>query len=235
MSRQLPYVEFVEKPREEEKEKFVLTRRSGQYIPFKIKEVQKLPTLKREEVIEEFNPAQRRRLFITPTREEEVSVNENYNVNYAPTFIEAIKQRVKYVFEPLFSDSNYQEVDAKVKYKPRIAYKKKTVYKPKDFYKYLEDTDYEPHVTQIAVEDFAPRDKNFLTYNPSVVQETYPTFTYATFGLPDTFIDQYAPEESIKIKPVTDFEIRARPRPLIVSHAHLVLLDKLMKEVFTNA
>ena len=109
------------------------------------------------------------------------------------------------------------------------------MYKPKDFYKYLENNDYEPHVTQIAVEDFAPKDKNILSYNPSVVQESYPTFTYATFGLPDTFIDQYAPEESIKIKPVTDFEIRARPRPLIVSHAHLVLLDKLMKEVFTNA
>jgi len=235
MSGQLPYVEFVEKPQQTEERKVVLVRRNGQYIPYKIKEVQKFPTLKREEVIEESKPVQRRRLFITPTRGEEVSVNENYSVNYSPTFVEAIRQRVKYVFAPLFSDSNYQEIDTKVKYKLRVAYKKKTVYKPKDFYKYLEDNDYEPHVTQIAVEDFAPKDKNILSYNPSVVQESYPTFTYATFGLPDTFIDQYAPEESIKIKPVTDFEIRAKPRPLIVSQAHLVLLDKLMKEVFRNA
>jgi hypothetical protein len=109
------------------------------------------------------------------------------------------------------------------------------VYKPKDFYKYLEDNDYEPHLTQIAVEDFAPKDKNVMSYNPQIVQESYPIFAYATYGLPDTFIDQYAPEEIVRIKPITDFEIRAKPKPLIVSQTHLILLNKLMTEVFTHA
>jgi len=230
-------VKVVQPPKEEEKKlNYVLVRENGKLVPYKITEVKKLSLPRRreelkEEVEEEIIPAQRRRLFITPTRSEEVSVNENVNVDYSPTFIEAIRQRVKNVFEPLFSDTSYQEVNVKSKYKPRLALKKKVIFKPKDFYKYFEDYDYEPHLTQIAVEDFAPKDKESITYNPQVVQESYPVFTYATYGLPDTFIDQYAPEESVKIKPVTEFEIRAKPKPLIVSKAHLILLNKLLNEV----
>jgi hypothetical protein len=231
-------IKVVQPPKEEveEKSNYVLVRQNGRLVPFKVTEVKKLELPKRreelkEEVEEEVIPAQRRRLFITPTRSEEVSVNEDVNVNYSPTFIEAIRNRVRSVFEPLFSDTSYQEVNVKSKYKPRLALKKKVVFKPKDFYKFFEDYDYEPHLTQIAIEDFAPKDKEVLQYSPQTVQESYPVFTYATYGLPDTYIDQYAPEESVKIKPVTEFEIKARPKPLIISQAHLILLNKLLNEV----
>jgi len=232
MSRQVPLYVAPPKPKEEEKQQFVFVRENGRLVPYKVKEVQKLPTLKKEEEIkEEVLPVQKRRLFITPTRGEEISDNENLDINYSPTFIEAIKERVKSVFEPLFSSSDYKEVERKVKYKPRMALKKKVIIKPKDFYKYFEDNDYEPHLRQITVEDFAPKNKNVMSFSPQDVQESYPVFTYATYGLPDTYIDQYAPEESVKINPVTEFEIRAKPKPIIISQSYLLLLNRLLSEV----
>jgi len=244
MSQQVLYVmppkEYLEKkqqPKEEVEEKadYVLVQQKGRLVPFKVSEVKKLELPNREElkqkVEEEIIPTQRSRIFITPNVGEEVSVSENINVNYSPSFIEAIKQRVKSVFEPLFYDYSYQKIDTRVKYKPRVAYKSKAIYKPKDFYKYFENRDYEPHLTQIAVEDFAPKDNESVNYSPQVVQESYPVFTYATYGIPDTFVDQYAPEDTVKIKPVTEFEIHAKPKPLIVSQSYLVLLNKLLGEV----
>jgi len=183
-----------------------------------------------EQVLEKFKSKEKiEEEEVTP--QSKIKYNEEVQTEYSPTFLDRIRQRAKTVFEPLFSESTYNEINYKTKYKPRLALKKKVIFKPKDFYKYFEDYNYEPHLTQIAVEDFAPKDKEVLSYNPQVVQESYPVFTYATYGMPDTFIDQYAPEESVKIKPVTEFEIRARPKPLIVSQTHLILLNKLLNEV----
>jgi hypothetical protein len=185
----------------------------------------------KEKVEEEVPPLQRGRIILIPKRERKIAVNNEIETEYSPTFIDRVRERVKSVFEPLFSESTYKEVEYKTKYKPRLVLKKKVIYKPRNYYTFYEDYAYEPHYTQIAVEDFAPRDRESLTYSPQVEQESYPVFTYATYGIPDTYIDQYAPEESVKIKPVTEFEIKARPKPLIVSKAHLILLNKLLNEV----
>jgi len=73
MSKQVPIYVAPPKPKEEEKQQFVFVRENGRLVPYKVKEVQKLPTLKREEEIkEEVVPVQRGRLFFTPTRGEEI-------------------------------------------------------------------------------------------------------------------------------------------------------------------
>jgi hypothetical protein len=172
-----------------------------------------------------------RKLEYKPNEQKEIVLSRGINRVVSPSFSESIKQRVKRVFEPIFSESHSDEIEYKTKYKPKLAYKRKTIYKPQDSFKYYNNYDYEPSNTQIAIEDFAPKDESSIVYEPSVTQESYPVFQYSTFGLPDTFIDQYAPEESIKIKPVTDFEIKAKPKPILVSQTHLFLLNKLLNEV----
>jgi len=166
---------------------------------------------------------------VTTTTENEL---DNYvDFNNSSTFIEAIRQRVKYVFEPLFSTSSSQSVDTRTKYRPRLGLKRKDIYKPKRYNKYLLNNDYQPQYTQVSLEDFSPKNRDVLSYKPDVNQEAYPVFTYSTFGIPDTYVDEYAPQETVRIKPVTDFEIRAKPKPLIVSQAHLILLGRLLGEV----
>jgi len=172
-----------------------------------------------------------RKAVLKPHEEREIVLSRGKNRVFSPSFSESVKERVRSVFEPIFSESRSDEIEYKTRYKPKLAYKRKTVFKPQDSFKYENDYDYEPSNTQIAIEDFAPKEESSIEYEPQVEQEAYPIFQYSTLGLPDTFIDNYAPEEIVRIKPVTDFEIRARPKPLIMSQAHLILLDKLMKEV----
>ena len=179
----------------------------------------------------EVTPLRRGTLIVSPKVENERVYNTQTYSEYSPTFIDVIRNRVRYVFSPLFSNSTYREVEVKSKYKPRLALKRKTLYKPKFAYSYSGIDYYEPHYKQVSEEDFAPKDEDVILYNPETVQEAYPVFTYATYGVPDTYVDQYAPEESVKIKPVTEFTIRAKPKPLIVSKAHLILLNKLLNEV----
>ncbi len=192
-----------------------------------------------EEVLEKFKPKEKieeeevspQSIVLTPKRESKIRYNEEVQTEYSPTFLDRIRQRVKTVFEPLFSESTYNKVNYKTKYKPRLSIMRKSIYQPRNYYKFYEDYTYEPHYSQVENEDFTPKDKEVLSYNPQVEQESYPVFTYATYGLPDTYIDQYAPEESVKIKPITEFEIKAKPKPLIVSQTHLILLNKLINEV----
>jgi hypothetical protein len=166
---------------------------------------------------------------ITSTNEYET--DSDIEFNNSSTFLDVIRQRIKYVFEPLFSSSTSQKFKSSVKYKPRLKVRNKTLYKPEFYNRYFTDYDYEPSYTNVNLEDFSPKERNEIRFKPHVHQESYPTFTYSTLGLPDTFVDNYAPEDVVRIKPVTDFEINARPKPLIVSQAHLILLDKLLREV----
>jgi hypothetical protein len=189
-----------------------------------------LQKIKQKEEVEE-EEVTPQSIVLTPKRESKVKYDEEVETEYSPTFLDRVRQRVKTVFEPLFSANTYSEVDYKTKYKPRLALKRKILYKPRDYYTFYENYAYEPKYTQVEDEDFAPRDREVLGYSPQVVQESYPTFTYATYGLPETYIDQYAPEESVKIKPVTEFEIKTKPKPLVVSKAYLILLNKLINEV----
>jgi hypothetical protein len=167
----------------------------------------------------------------TPIEENEIELPRGAKRIVSPSFSEVVKRRIRSVFEPVFSRTFSDDIDYKIRYKPKFASKKKTIIKPKDEFEYNDDYDYEPSRTQIAVEDFAPREESSIEYNPSVTQESYPVFQYSTFGIPDTFVENYAPEEVIRIKPMTDFEIQAKPKPLIVSKTHLILLDKLLSEV----
>ena len=172
-----------------------------------------------------------RKGVIKPHQEREEIFSRSRTRVESPSFMRDIKERVKAVIEPIFSSSRSEEVSRKLTYKPKTALKRKVIYKPQDIDKYYNDYDYEPSYTQIAVEDFAPKDEDELTYNPQVTEESYPVFTYATYGLPETYVDQYAPEESVKIKPVTEFTITAKPKPLIVSQSYLLLLNHLLNEV----
>jgi len=163
------------------------------------------------------------------------SMYDTYNyvdLNNSSSFLEAIRQRIKYVFKPLLSSSSSRSVDVRTKYRPRIGIKKRIIYKPEEVIKKSIDIDYSPKYKEESAIDFAPINDSEVVYRPEVTQESYPTFMYNTFGLPNTFIDEYAPQETVKIKPVTDFEINAKPKPLIVSQSHLILLDRLLREVF---
>jgi hypothetical protein len=172
-----------------------------------------------------------KKLKYTPHEEKEIVLSKGRNRVVSPSFSESVKERIRSVFEPIFSDSRSDDIEYKTKYKPKLAYKRKTVFKPQNSFEYNNDYDYEPSRTQIAVEDFAPKEESSIDYEPSVTQESYPVFQYATFGIPDTYVENYAPEDIIRIKPVTDFEIKAKPKPLIVSQTHLYLLNKLLNEV----
>jgi hypothetical protein len=182
--------------------------------------VEELPTLKLF-----------RKRVRTPLDEVESIISRSSKRVRSPTFSSSIKERVKEVLEPLFSDSVSEEEFRKEVIKPKLALRRKTVYKPQYTYDYTDDYDYEPQLTQIAVEDFAPKESDEINYNPQVEQESYPVFTYATYGIPDTFIDQYAPEDVVRIKPVTEFSITAKPKPFIVSQSYLLLLNTLLNEV----
>jgi len=189
---------------------------------------------RREKVIERveqrIEPIQRTKIRrkYAPKQKEDYTLNEDFTVNYSPSFQEVVRNRLRYVFEPIIGNTSYQSDSQRIVYKPRYKTKQKVIYKPTEVYKQREDYDYEPSLLQIVGEDYAPRQRQLLAYAPQVVQEAYPTYTYATYGLPDTYVDDYAPEDSVKIKPITEFEIHAKPTPLIVSQAHLLLLNRLI-------
>jgi len=231
--------------------------KSGTLIPIAVEQTKKKPTPKPKGETEVVVEAEQPKPQVIPVKSEAVEkiVEQPYTLKLfkkrvlqpheereeifsrsrtrveSPSFSRNIAERVKAVFEPIFSSSRSEEVSRKLTYKPKTALKRKTIYKPQDTFKYYNDYDYEPSYTQIAVEDFAPKDEDELVYNPQVTEESYPVFTYATFGIPDTYVDQYAPEEVVRIKPTTEFTITARPKPLIVSQSYLLLLNKLINEV----
>jgi len=191
----------------------------------------------------------------SPTDIVDYTLDESFRYKFSPSFSEVIKNKLKYLFEPLLSDTRYSQIEKKTILKPKSALKRKTVFKPKigfkqkviykpffaskqrsiispqNFYSYIGDYDYEPSLIQVYGEDFAPKNKKFLDYNPQVVQEAYPVFENLTIGIPETDIEQYAPESTVKIKPVTDFEINAKPKPFIISETYLNLMNYLMNKV----
>jgi len=215
---------------DETEEQYAFVRIGNQIVPYRISEVKRMP-IKRKERVTIRPLGLRRKTMFKPTRSIDENVFDNFSITNSPTFIESLKQRFKYVFEPLISETTYDEIDRKSVYKPRFGVRRKVVYKPQDFNKFYEDYDYEPDRTQIAVEDFTPKDKDVVSFNPQTTQESYPVFMYSTYGLPDTYIDEFAPEDVIKIKPITEFELDAKPKPLIISQTSLFLLNKLIEEV----
>jgi len=197
-----------------------------------VEEVPPKEKVKEDEIID-VNPLPSQRLSIkrSPFEQVDEDIDESVNTITAPSTYDIIRERFRYVFEPLVSNSTYTETDTKRKFKPRFASKQRYLIKPNDINKYYDDYNYEPTLVQITAEDYAPRDRGNLLYNPQVVQEAYPVYNYSSYGIPDTLIDEYSPQESVKIKPVTEFEIHAKPTPLIVSQAQLLLLNKLMSGV----
>jgi len=192
---------------------------------------------KKEEVIENVSQkveplavVKKKRKY-SPRNVNDERFDNSYSVNYSPSLSEMFRNRLRYVFEPIFSNTVYEYTDTRTKYKPRFASKQRYKYKPTDVYKYVDDYNYEPTLVQITAEDYAPRDKGRLRYNPQVAQESYPVYNYSSYGIPDTFVDEYAPEESVRIKPVTEFEVHAKPTPLIVSQTYLNLLGRIMRGV----
>jgi len=224
MHRQLPNVIILDRePNAKEKTKAKETKEKESVVKVK-------PIIKEKTTI--IRPLQLKRKYTyAPSRGDELITNESISTNYSPSVTEIIKQRLKYVFEPLVSNTYYQDIERGEVYSPKSAFKRKGVYKPSNSYSYSSDYDYEPKYVQVTEENYSPRSKSNITFNPQVTEESYPVFGYATFGIPDTYVDQYAPEDSIKIKPVTEFEIHAKPKPIIVNQSHLYLLGKLINEV----
>lgn len=220
----------------------------------KVKEEIKIEPVEKKKVVEypRLIPIQS---VNSPTDIVDYTLDESFRYNYSPMFSEVIKNRLKYLFEPLLSDTRYSKVEQKSIFKPKTALRRKAVYKPKfgikhksiykprfaykqrsivspqDFYSYIGDYDYEPSLIQVYGEDYAPKNKRFLDYNPQVIQESYPVFENLTIGIPETNVEQYAPESSIRIKPITDFEINAKPKPLLVSQTYFNLMNYLMDKV----
>jgi hypothetical protein len=225
---------IVKPPKEEVKEIEVIGEPGQpQEIPVEIVEKRR-PRQKvkiKEDV--EVNPLLRRSLLRkhAPYNENETSTSIITSTNESPTFIDAIKSRVRYVFEPILSNTTYEDTRRKTVYKPRYAVKERAILKPKDFNIYVSDDDYEPYLTQIVAEDYAPKDRGAITYNPQVYQQSYPVFNYSSFGIPETHVDDYAPHESVKINPITEFEINAKPTPIIVSQTYFSLLNWLLSGV----
>jgi len=211
-------------PKQPIEEEYQLLTPKRAFIPQEQKEVEKIiPRYQR--------PLLSVRLKKKPYEEDELFSFRDLSYRYAPSITDLIRQRFKSIYKPVFSDLSYTDFERNTFYRPSLAFKQKAIYKPRFSEQYYRDTDYEPSLVQITSENFAPKQKDYLTYNPQMVQEAYPTFTYATYGLPETEITQYAPEDKLKISPITEFEINAKPTPLIVNKTYLSLLGKLMGEV----
>jgi hypothetical protein len=207
------------RPQQQEEQEFRILRPRRFAIP-------------REEVIKkERIPLLYKETIREPETENENVLFGNYRYRYAPSVLDFIRNRFKLIYRPAFSDLYYQDFERNTFYRPLFAYRQKSIFKPKFSNSYYRDSEFEPYYTQIVSEDFAPKNKDYFTYNPQLVQEAYPTFTYATYGLPETEITIHEPQDKIKISPVTEFEINAKPSPLIVNQTYVSLLNHLMKQV----
>jgi hypothetical protein len=220
----------------------------------KIKEEIKVEPIKKKKVVEYPRPIPIQSVN-SPTDITDYSLDQSFRYKYSPMFSEVIKNRLRYLFKPILTDTRYSQINQRIVFKPKTAIRRKSVYKPKfgikqrsiykprfaykqrsiinsqDFYSYIGDYDYEPSLIQVYGEDFAPKNKRFLDYNPQVIQESYPVFETLNVGIPETNVEQYAPESSVRIKPITDFEINAKPKPLIVSQTYFNLMNYLMDKV----
>jgi len=224
-------VEFVKRIKKEHPELL-----KGVLEEEKVKEKEKV-----EEVPEQVIPlpvqsfVQKRKLkgktTLKPVEVTDVSFGEKYSYDYSPSFLSAIRSRLNSIFKPLFSDTSYEFIENQSIYKPVYAYDQKSIFKPREVNKLIEDTSYEPSITQVSFEDYSPKRVGQLRYNPVVVQESYPVFEDETIGIPSTDVTLFSPESNLKIKPVTEFEINAKPKPFIVNYTYLSLLSNLMNEV----
>jgi len=194
-----------------------------------------------EEVKENVNVVERPRPittpFMTPLRrpvvfaEDKLARKLKRDIRYKPSFMDKIAERVRRVIEPLISVETEEGLGVKNTYSPTVGLRKKVLFKPRQTYKFYDDYTYEPKVYEVTDEDYAPEEYERINYSPTVVEESYPVYNYSTFGIPQTSVFQYNPDDVVRIKPVTEFEITAKSRPLVVSQTHLLLLNKLMREV----
>jgi len=184
-----------------------------------------------EEFLITRRPLLRYSLKKRPYDEELLDTLTETKLRYAPSIIDLIRERVKSIYKPVFESSYFQDFERNLAYSPQFASNQEYLYKPKYSNFYYASNAYEPSFISIASEDYAPKQKEDFIYNPQMYQEAYPTFTYSTFGLPETEIEEYSPEDKIRISPVTEFEIKAKPTPFIINKTYLNLLNNLMSKV----
>jgi hypothetical protein len=183
-----------------------------------IKEIPKKPLITKEQS------------FI-PIISREYNLNQKYSVKYAPSFIESLKNKFRYLFNPFLSISRYRELEYNRVYNPQVISDQKLTYSPSMYTEYTKNLDYEPILIKQSSQDYSPTEKEISDYSPTLVEENYPIYNYSIYGLPDTFINSFAPIFRLKIKPVTDFEINLKPKSFSFNQNYVILLNKLIDEV----
>jgi len=157
--------------------------------------------------------------------------SERYKTHYAPSLSEKIKNRLKYLFEPIVSNVSYREIGHKYIFSPTQGYKQRRSYRPINYKEFITDHDYEPVLIEKKFQDFSPQEITQMSYAPQIAEESYPIYNYSVFGLPDTYVHEHAPIFRLKLKPVTDFEIKLRPKVISFNHSYQTLLINLLKKV----
>jgi len=157
-----------------------------------------------------------------------INTEETINYNQAQPLSKVVKNRINNLFQSIL----YDQYEDRVTIKSRVSQRRKEVYKPRTYNKYEYLFNNEQVTEQDQNLEINPKIDQDLMFKPNFKQESYPVYTYATYGIPNTFVLQHAPEDIIRIKPEVDFEINAKPRPILVSQAHVLLLSKLLSEVF---
>ena len=169
--------------------------------------------------------------YVSPVYGLGFSSNERYRTRYAPSLSEKIKNRLKYLFEPIVSNVSYREIGHKYIFSPTQGYRQRTNYRPLNYKEFVTDRDYEPVLIENTLHDFSPQEIEEMSYAPQITQESYPVYNYSVYGLPDTYVNDYAPILHLRLKPITDFEIKLRPRVISFNHSYQSLLNNLLNKV----